>query len=222
MRLSRRIADALCAFETGHSVRDLDRCQRRRMRLLGDRLSARLQREADDAAGWPFGENSFFLRHARALAQEAVDLTDRAVIGKDRVAQARLAKKLDIERASLDARRRQEWREGERIELLPDGDIRSLEPLGITPVELQGRFHKGLTERRSLYLGFHEQGFCRRYWHVCLHHLRLSVSHLLERAAGSLHRGGYEDIKTEKASEKSDNPSEFSDFSRRHDFSREA
>ncbi|MCC0035452.1 MAG: hypothetical protein H6887_09350 [Hoeflea sp.] len=61
--LFRRLDDALCAFATGHSRRDLDRVRRRRVWCLAERLALWHEKRAVGASDW-FAEE----RRSRAAA----------------------------------------------------------------------------------------------------------------------------------------------------------
>lgn len=164
--LRTRLANAACAFQTGHSVRDLDRIDRRRLGLLGRRLVRQLDRLADS---FDDPEDSLGLRAShRASARAVEDLTARAVEGRERVAKTALLKELSFRRSLSYMRRREEVRDFEVAQDLGDASASKLEPVPVAPAELYGKFHEGLLEDRGLYFRFYQHRLTAWDWHVCL------------------------------------------------------
>jgi len=74
--LRRRIDDALCAFATGHSRRDLERVRRRRVWCISERLALWHEREAVGASDWYAEERRSRAAALRGGAQDFLHALD--------------------------------------------------------------------------------------------------------------------------------------------------
>lgn len=179
--LARRLSDAICAFRTGHSRRDLDRVRMRRFRLLGDRLAMRDERRSVDAGAWPhLGERYSDLAHT------VRDLTDRVVVGRERIREAALLKHFELDRACLLSRRRNELLDWKPVERAANVDGSHVEAAPVPSPKLYGKLYEGLLEKRLLDL------FLERACLCCGNCHRFLRSFLGERLAGSPMERGHE------------------------------
>jgi hypothetical protein len=145
--LLRRLDDAWCALCTGHSRRDLDRVRMRRFRVLGDRLVARHLAEAVRPAPAGFEELlSLFAERHREAASTVQDLTNRVVVGRERIAEGALLQQFEIERSSLYSRRRDESLHREDLDVSAERQHRGLEALPVAAPELYGKLYEGLAK----------------------------------------------------------------------------
>lgn len=165
--LSRRLADAACAFHTGHSVRDLDRVRTGRLVLLGRRLAATRRKTADDAV---LMTERFERSHRRAT-----DLVKQLGERGGRIVRSALLKEIEIERASLRSRRMGAW---SKIRSLGrDGEDAS-EELKAAPVfsdERYGKLFEGLGEESVLDPLQHKLRLGIGYWHRFLRAVRIRI-----------------------------------------------
>lgn len=169
--LRRRLANAACAFQTGHSVRDLERAYRRRVHLLMNRIADRLDREAAALEG----ESSSAPEYLRSRAARLRELAKSYLQGLDRDGEADVLGVLEIERIHL-ARRR--WEETANVEALHGLDDRTgagRDASGVLMSKFAAKLHEGLFEDPGLYLCFYEHRIGTWNWHRFLLWLRQSV-----------------------------------------------
>lgn len=157
-RLSRRLADALCAFRTGHSLRDLERVQTRRLILLGRRMAGRLRSDARSFRGDFLGD--MVAERREALANETERLVHALAQPGQRAVAAVLLHKLQIDRANLYAVRVGQWRDVRLGCGLADDHLNLLRVLPSLPGEGYGKLLEGLVEHRMLDAFQKELGFC--------------------------------------------------------------
>lgn len=142
MRLARRLDDALCAFRTGHSRRDLVRVNRRRLQLLCERAIESSQKEID--ADWT--------GLVGTVAQPALDAfrddLQRFLQCPDSIVQRRLAQRLDLRRARLHGCRLDELARRKAGSNIVDAAFHYVDALSIPPATTYGKLYEGLLEER--------------------------------------------------------------------------
>ena len=165
--LLRRLDDAFCAFRTGHTRRDLDRANRRRLQLLCERAIASETREMDDDRTGLVG-----IVLAPRLDAFRDDLKG-FLQGRDRGAHRRLAERLDLRRASLQRSRLDELAYRKAGGSLVDAALYSVELLSIPPANTYGKLYEGLLEKRPRDHFLRKQFFRRLNGHRLLRSLKL-------------------------------------------------
>lgn len=166
-RLSRRFADALCAFRTGHSVRDLDRVRTRRILLLGRRMAERLRREAHSYRGDALGD--MVASHREVLADDTERLVHALAKPGQREIAAVLLHKLQVDRAHLYIVRVRQWRDVRAGSGLDDDVVQRTHVLPAFSDERYGKLLEGLVEHRMLDPFQEKLRFCIRSGHRFLH-----------------------------------------------------
>ena len=167
MTLVRRLADALCAFRTGHSRRDLDRMSRRRLRLLGERMLARRKRQAETM----IYETASFRRWATTAANLLDDLLHR----RHSDVATLLVEQLEIDRLMIHFRR-----VSARAQIgFDEGGGQHLfkrTPWPGPGDELYGKLHEGLVQQSVLHTLQHKLRMKAANWHGLLPLLRPEVA----------------------------------------------
>lgn len=177
--LLRCLDDAICAFVTGHSRRDLDRVRMRRFQLLAGRIVLR-HYAAAEATDW-----GFLATRLRASAQTVAELMDRVVVRRERIAEAALLQEFQIDRSSLYSRRRHDAFDRQILELSPDAQCRALETLPVASPKLYGKLYEGLLEQVGPDLFLECSRFCARNGHRVLRCLMMfaeAATRRLDRA----------------------------------------
>lgn len=164
--LRRRFSDAACAFQTGHSVRDLERVTRRRLVLLATRAADTIDREA---AAEPSDYAASSLRSWSARLREAVESYLKCL---NREREATLLCRLDIRRIEMARRRWEETADFEAVDRFDDGTSAGRDALWFLPGEFAAKLHKGLFEDPGFYLGLYEQRIGVWNWHRFLRWVR--------------------------------------------------
>lgn len=172
MKLLRRLDDALCAFVTGHSRRDMDRVRMRRLALLGGRLSARLRREAS------VHRESLFLgdilaEHKSASADAADSLVRAILDHRDRSVAAILLAKLEVDRASLYTLHIGRGTQIRARGRLSEDTLKRLDAAFVRSNERYGKLLEGLGKHRVLDALQHKLRLRIGNWHGFLHRCRL-------------------------------------------------
>lgn len=165
-RLSRRLADALCAFRTGHSVRDLDRVRMRRLLLLGGRMAQRLRREARSFRGDALGD--MVAGHRDELADKAERLVHALAQPGQREIATVLLHQLQVDRAHLYVVRMRQWRDVRADNGLGDEVVQRAHILPALSSERYGKLLEGLVEHRMLDPFEEKLRFCIRSGHRVL------------------------------------------------------
>ena len=151
--LLRRISDAACAFQTGHSVRDLERTYQRRVHRLSQRISAQMNREADRIE--PESQlGSDFLRSRAARLHEAAEGYLRCL---DRDLEASILGLLEIARVHRARGRWEEASDAESVERFDDGTGACSHTMRILLRKFAAKLHEGLFEDPGFYLGLYEK-----------------------------------------------------------------
>jgi len=156
-QLSRRFADALCAFRTGHSVRDLDRVRTRRLLLLGRRLLQSRRKVAEEAFLLP---ELFWASHRRAA-----NLVRKLGKRGGRIARPALLQELEVERSSLRSSRMRAWAEVRSLDGSREDAVEELKAAPVFSDEGYGKLLDGLGEERVLDSLQHKLRRGVRYWH---------------------------------------------------------
>lgn len=165
-RLSRRLADALCAFRTGHSVRDLDRARMRRLVLLGGRMAQRLRREARSFRGDALGD--MVASHRDELADKAERLVHALAQPGQREVAPVLLHQLQVDRAHLYVVRVRQWRDVRADNGPGDEVVQRADILPALSGERYGKLLEGLVEHRMLDPFEEKLRFCIRSGHRVL------------------------------------------------------
>lgn len=167
MRLARRLDDALCAFRTGHSRRDLVRVNRRRLRLLCERAIESGQREID--ADWT--------GLVGAVEQPALDAfrddLQRFLQSSESIVLRRLAQRLDLRRSRLHDCRLDELARRKAGSNIVDAAFHYVDALSVPPAKSYGKLYKGLLEERPFDRFFGKKVFRGLDRHQILHRLKM-------------------------------------------------
>lgn len=151
--LLRRLDDAFCAFRTGHSRRDLDRTNWRRLQLLCERAIASDQTQIDTDETALVGSLS-----AQILDAFRNDL-QRFLQSRDRSIHCVLAKRLYLRRYSLHCRRLDEFARRKAGGNIVDAALYYAEALSVPPAKTYGKLYKGLLKERPFDHLFRKQFF---------------------------------------------------------------
>jgi len=164
MTVIRRLDDALHAFLTGHSRRDLDRVRRRRMMLLGGRMVVRRHEQAE--------ESSLFASYYSCRAKAAASLVGNLSQGGHRRFGSALLQELEVDRGLVRSARVRGWA---HVDALQSSDEYAIEFLKTAPVfsdERYGQLYEGLVQGGVLDCLQHHKRVCVRYGHEFLHLLK--------------------------------------------------
>ncbi|WP_299864460.1 hypothetical protein [uncultured Hoeflea sp.] len=164
--LSRRLANAACAFQTGHSVRDFRRTSLARVVLLARRVAAEKRRSAARC------RSAWLIAQLTARSEALEDAIERTTKGFDREAEAFLLCALDVERACIRAFWRAETLDRMGLSHCEDAPEGSLEAAIIARCKLRCQLYEGLFENGRLDFFFDEKLVGRWDWHCFLHWLR--------------------------------------------------
>ena len=164
--LSRRLADAACALQTGHSVRDFRRASLERVVLLSRRVAAEKRRSAARS------RSAWFVAQLTARAKALENAIERTTQGFDREAEAFLLNALDVERACIRAFWRAEALDRMGLSHCDDAPEGSLEAAIIARCKLRCQLYEGLFENGRLDFFLDEKLVGRWDWHCFLHWLR--------------------------------------------------
>lgn len=167
--LRTRLANAACAFQTGHSVRDLRRIRKSALMLLARRLAERHRRQAAMVSSETLRASAL----SRAEALE--DAVERLSKSSDRALETFLAHTLDIDRACL----RNFWRSktAQRIGLghLDEFSGDDREVIRMAGGELRCQLYESLFEDRRFDFLADEQFVGRWDWHGFFHFVRFQI-----------------------------------------------
>lgn len=151
--LLRRLDDAFCAFRTGHSRRDLDRTNWRRLQLLCERAIASDQKQIDtDETGLVGSVSVQILDAFRNDLQRFLESRDRSIHGV-------LAKRLYLRRSSLHCRRLDELARRKAGGNIVDAALYYVQALSVPPAKTYGKLYKGLLKERPFDHLFRKQFF---------------------------------------------------------------
>jgi len=164
--LSRRLANAACAFQTGHSVRDWRRTSLERVLLLSRRVAAEKRRAAGKC------QSAWIVSHLNARAAALDSAIERCLEGFDREAETFLLNALDVERICIRAFWRAEALDRMGLSHIDDAPQGGLEATIIARCELRCQLYEGLFENGRLDFLFDEKLVGRWDWHCFLHWLR--------------------------------------------------
>lgn len=168
MNLLRRIDDALCAFATGHSRRDLDRARRRRLRLLCERMLAEDRRRiANDDTG-------VLEAGLTPLVEAFRDDLDRFAKTGDREIHRLLAQRLDLRRASLHSRRLDELARRDAGSDIFDQALYQVRALSLPATQGYGKLYEGLLHEGAPHHLLGKPFFRRFECHKFLRRIRMS------------------------------------------------
>ncbi|MCV0429285.1 MAG: hypothetical protein K5905_27870 [Roseibium sp.] len=168
----RRIADAACAFQTGHSVRDYDRVYQRRVVLLSRRIVNEKRREATQSPNTA--------EHILAYADMIEDALNRYDKGFESASLPFLQYLLFVQRS---------WSAFGEAEALgvefSEGLLQSVrshdEPNLVSPFKFDGKIYEGLFEDGSFDLFFNKHFFGRWNWHRFLRWSKVSLNFQCKR-----------------------------------------
>ena len=158
--LFRRLDDATCAFLTGHSRRDLDRVRRRRLYLLGRRLVASQQKDAEWAQKW---DEKLYLQSS---ADASSDLLEQFEQSSGRRGGAALLYEIEIYRAWLGPRRI--WTQVRALDGSLEYVLQPLHTRSIVPNKLYGKLFDGLREEGVGYTFMNKLRLSVSRWHSVL------------------------------------------------------
>lgn len=150
--LLRRIDDALSAFATGHSRRDMDRARRKRLALRALRTARAMRAYVEASSAPPFLQDWLDELNAEKLASAAAfdDVAHRLLVGLECQPEAVLLNDLYIHSAARYARWRRDLldidAEKGRVDVVPGQG----EAAGIAPGESKRKLHKRLTKQACL------------------------------------------------------------------------
>jgi len=152
--LFRRLDDALCAFATGHSRRDLDRTRRRHVALHGLRCARGLIHYADvlDEPWREGGPPSGMGKWDRSRAKTAKRLARRLVQGSCRASEAALRQIVHIQPEGRSVRacdRIQNCADRELSDELLDIVDRTVTGPEIETAERNGHFYQGFLQKKA-------------------------------------------------------------------------
>lgn len=164
--LLRRLSDAVCAFQTGHSARDHRRAKLRRILLLSRRLEAKTRRDAERCADGSWTRSRLLFR-SDALA----DAIQRCAEGFDREGEAFLLDALDIECSWIRNRRGNEALDRMGLRHFDHTVDDEAEARWVGFGEFDGKLYQGLFEKGGFDLFLYEKLVRRWDWHVFLHWL---------------------------------------------------
>lgn len=165
--LRRRLADAACAFQTGHSVRDFDRTSRKRIVLLAERAATRFEKQAENS------ECAYVSSSRSARAMRFRKAIERYLDGFDRDAETVVLRLLELSRCE---QARWRWEEAARahcVQFLEDGQPTHVDGFRMPLRKFAAKLHEGLFEDAGFYLGLHEQRIgswnWSRFFGACRH-----------------------------------------------------
>lgn len=164
--LSRRLADAACALQTGHSVRDFRRASLERVVLLSRRVAAEKRRSAAKC------RSAWMISQLTAREEALENAIERTTKDFDREAEAFLLNALEVERACIRAFWRAEALDRMGLSHLDDAPEGSLEAAVIARCKLRCQLYEGLFENGRLDFFLDEKLVGRWDWHCFLHWLR--------------------------------------------------
>ncbi|WP_035900385.1 hypothetical protein [Labrenzia sp. DG1229] len=165
--LKRRLADAACAFQTGHSVRGYRRSYSRRVALLALRVANHERREAETRP-----------EHAEGLlasAQSIENAVNRHLETFEGKSLSFLLDRAFIERS----RSRRGEAEALGVEIIEHGIEACrchFEPDPVSSLKFQGHLYKGLFEDGSFDFLFYQHFVGRWDWHRFLRWLKASLA----------------------------------------------
>ena len=178
--MSRRFADAFCAFVHGHSRRDLDRTKIARVRCLTLRGIAR--RKAREARWREFGLDD--LPMYREFSSQALEnrLGEMAKSVNGPI-YAALVRQVEIDRGSLHLARKDLWIRDEVSRAGLDGCHYDFEPSSVGGGKLYGKLYEGLLNCGPLHLFDHQISFGTGYWHSVFSRLKAAIRTAIGRCA---------------------------------------
>lgn len=156
----RRLDNAACAFLTGHSRRDLDRVRRRRLYLMGRRLVASRQKDAEWAQKW---DEKLYLQSS---ADASSDLLEQFEQSSGRCGGAALLDEIEIYRAALSPRRI--WTQVRTLDGSLENVLQPLHARSIVPHKLYGKLFDGLREEGVGCTFMNKLGLSVSRWHRVL------------------------------------------------------
>lgn len=167
--LRTRLANAACAFQTGHSVRDLRRIRKSALVLLAQRLAARHRREASMVS------SETLRASALSRAQALEDAIKRLSKASDRQVETFLSHALYLDRAFL----RTLWR-SETAQRIGLGHLKEFagndrEIVRMAGGELRCKLYESLFEDRRFDFFADEQFVGRWDWHGFFHFVRFQI-----------------------------------------------
>lgn len=150
--LSRRLDDALCAFATGHSRRDIERVRRKRLALRAMRTARAMRAYVAATSGPDYLQDWLDELNAKTLASASAfdDVAHRLLVGLECESEAALLNELYIHSAARYARARRDLLDIDAAKGGLDVVAGEREALGVAPRESKGKLHKGLTKQACL------------------------------------------------------------------------
>lgn len=180
----RRLSDAACAFQTGHSVRDLERTYQRRVHRLSQRMVARLNRDADKVEP----ESDSYSASLRSRATKLHEAAEGYLRCLDRELEARILGILEIERVHSARRRWEETPCAKAVESFDDRSGAGSHTLRILLRKFAAKLHEGLFEDPGFYLGLYEKRIgawdWSRFFAAGRHALSLRVQSIVASRCG--------------------------------------
>lgn len=176
--LRTRLANAACAFQTGHSVRDLRRVRKSALLLLARRLAERHRREAAMVS-------SETLRASALSRAEAIeDAIKRLSKASDRKIETFLSHALDLDRAFLRTLWRSETAQRVGLGHLDEFSGNDREILRMAGGELRCQLYESLFEDRRFDFLADEQFVGRWDWHHFFHFVRFQIRRAVRSFSG--------------------------------------